>query len=370
MARSCVRLVATVFVLSGPVFGAAGCGDDAAAPDAAVMPPDAAPVIDAAPTPDAPVPPDANLLDAEIPPQGATCDDPIPLAPGAGDSNDTSVMLSMLGSSCSAGAGTSRETKYLIDLGTTPRDLVVDVAVDENATPPFDVVLHARTDCGMFASQVACVDGGWSERLEILGQMGPIYVMVDSTPQHGGLTQGAYTLTTAARDIITTGNPCDPNGVANRCETGARCVASSCVADSAVVACGQAVDLDLSGGSAVVSATTWRYAADFYQGPCAFDPNAGAPEHIYRFTLAQASDVVATTDDPATRFDTVMYLRAAACDGAAVACNDDVDAPAGNFRSTLTATALAAGTYYLFVDGASAAAGTGAYRLTVTATPN
>jgi hypothetical protein len=79
--------------------------------------------------------------------------------------------------------------------------------------------------------------------------------------------------------------------------------------------------------------------------------------------------VVATTDDAATRFDTVLYLRATTCDGAAVTCGDDVDAPAGNFRSTLSASALAPGTYYLFVDGSSATAGTGPYRLTVTATP-
>lgn len=370
MPRSCVRILATVAAGLVSVFGTTACGDGGGSPDASPSPPDAARPIDAPPTPDAPLPPDASTVDAVILPQGATCDDPIPLTPGAGDTNDTSAMGSTTASSCSAGAASSRETKYLIDLGSTPRDLVVEVAVDENASPPFDVVLYARTNCAMFASELACADAGWSERLEVLNQMGPVYVMVDSTAQHGGLTQGPYTLTTATRDIIATGNACEPAGVTNRCETGARCVGASCVTDSAALACAQAVELDLATGSAAVTATTWAYAADFYQGPCAFDAAAGAPEHIYRFTLAQPSDVVATTDDAATRFDTVLYLRAASCDGAAVACGDDVDAPAGNFRSTLTATALAAGTYYLFVDGSSAAAGTGPYRLTVTATPN
>jgi hypothetical protein len=368
MARSCVRTVATLFALAGAF--SAGCGDGDGTTDASVPPADAPGLPDAGPLPpDARPPPDANDVDAVILPQGASCDDPIPLAPGAGDTNDTSQMLPQHGSTCSAGAGLANETKYLIDLGATPIDLVVDVMVDENATPPFDTVLHARTDCGAYATEFACVDAGWSERLEILDHMGPIYLSVDSTAQHGGQTAGAYTLSTATRAIIATGNACDPNGVIDRCQSGARCVAGSCVADSPAVACGAAVTLDLTGATATATATTWAYAADHYQGPCAFDPSAGAPEHIYRFTLAAAANVVATTDDPATRFDTVLYLRSATCDGAAIACDDDVDAPAGNFRSTLSAPALPAGTYYLFVDGSSAAAATGPYRLTVTVSP-
>jgi hypothetical protein len=93
------------------------------------------------------------------------------------------------------------------------------------------------------------------------------------------------------------------------------------------------------------------------------------PEHIYAVTVPAGADLVASTDDPATDFDTYVYLRAAACDGAEVACNDDVDTQALNLRSTLTASNLTAGTYFLFVDGSSSSPGTGTYRLSVTVTP-
>jgi hypothetical protein len=64
--------------------------------------------------------------------------------------------------------------------------------------------------------------------------------------------------------------------------------------------------------------------------------------------LTAPSDLFVTTHG--TGYDTVVYLRNGCC-GAEIACNDNAD---GRRTSVLNATNLPAGTYDLFVDGASA----------------
>lgn len=343
-------------------------GGDAADPDGAVdAPPPAADAFVADAPPDAPPAVDGAPADAAV--LGANCMFPRVLAPGDSDTGDTSTFPHSGTANCSNGTGGNPDAVYLFDLGDTgPRDLTVTATVDEGATPPFDVVLHARTTCGTRQSEVACIDAGYSERLEILAQTGEVYVFVDGTPQHGGATTGAYDLTTSVRDVVATTAACDPAAIANRCEAGARCVGSVCVADSAALACTEATTLDVSSGSAQAIATTYGYAADHYQGSCGFA--SGQPEHIYTFTLAAQSDLSATTDNAGTNFDTYLYLRSAACDGAELGCHDDVDTAGHNLRSTLTITDLPAGTYYLFVDGSSPSPGTGSYQLDLTVTPS
>lgn len=353
-----------------------GCGDDAGAtdaatPDAAI--PDAAPTADAAPAADAAPPADAPIdaqhFDAVPPAHGTSCDDPLALTPSGAQDGDTSDLTDVAAGSCSVGTGVARDAVYQIDLGSTSVDLVVTAEVDEDAVPPFDAVLYARTDCTDPDSEIGCTDVGWGETLELLDRTGSITVFVDGTTQYGGANHGAYQLTSAVRDIVALDQSCDPAGLASRCVAGGRCQSGSCVADSAELACTLAAPTP-----ADVTATTFAYASDFYQGSCRHDTVAGFPEHIYQLTLAATSDVDATTDFAATGFDTVLYLRRAnstgnACTGEEVACQDDVDEVGGNLTSHLVATDLAAGDYYLFVDGSSAAPGTGTYRLQVTVTP-
>src|SRR5262245_3003732 len=117
---------------------AAACGGGGGSPDAAA--PDAPAPADAREPADAR--PDADLPDAMIPPQGAVCTDPIPLAPGASASGDTTGMKAIATGQCSIGSGSAKDTKYLVDLGDTAQDLVVQLDVDEGADPPFDAVLY------------------------------------------------------------------------------------------------------------------------------------------------------------------------------------------------------------------------------------
>jgi hypothetical protein len=341
------------------------CGDDGAAdPDAAAPTPDATvPAPDARPTPDA-----APVIDATPPPPGATCAQAIALGAGQTHSGTTAGLPGNTSASCSAGSSATPEAFHTIAAGETPIDLLIQAAVDEDARPPFDVVLSARTTCADPGTELACADSGWGERLELLGVTGDITVIVDATDQYDGATTGAYTLTSRVRDIVAEDGTCDPAGLASRCADTLRCSAGTCVPDSPALACADAVDLTaaLADGTEDLTATTYAFAADHYQGSCAYDPDAGTPEHIYRLDLTGPTDLVATTDFPETNFDTYLYLREGTCDGPELTCHDDIDTPAINLKSRIEQTALPTGTYYLYVDGSSAPAGTGTYRLQIT----
>lgn len=355
-----------VYAALASLAGTWACGSGSSSPDATEA--------DAVVTPDAPPPPDSGpdaiAYDAVVLPRGATCDVPIALNPGDSDSYDTTDLFQVAIGSCSNGSGTGRDAVYVFDMGKTPRDLSLLVSVDEGADPPYDAVLHARTECTSQMQEVACADGGYSEHLEVLAQTGLVYVFVDGTPQHSGASEGAFMLSSSGRDIVAATGSCDPAEVTSRCEDGTRCVSGTCVADSAAVACTEAVSVDLGSGAASVTATTHAYAADHYEGTCPFEASAALPEHIYTFTVGADSTFSATTDNTETNFDTYLYLRAATCSGTQVACHDDVDLVGGNLASTINVASLPANTYYLFVDGSSNASGTGTYRLDFTLTAN
>ena len=74
-----------------------------------------------------------------------------------------------------------------------------------------------------------------------------------------------------------------------------------------------------------------------------------APEAVFKLVLDTKSDLFVTTHG--TGFNTVVYLRNGCC-GAEVACNDDAD---GRNTSVLSQRGLLPGTYYVYVDGATAA---------------
>jgi hypothetical protein len=357
------------------------CGGSEADPDAGSVDAsaiDAVPVADAVPIPDAPPPPDsgpdaihydANDTDAIQPLPGAICQSAIPLQLDTLVLGDTTPLVDALTASCSPGTSVGQDAIYVTNPGATPVDITVTAAVDEMADPVHDVVLHARQDCGNNATELGCIDAGWGERLELLGVSGQLYIIVDATFQFGGEIAGPYTLSTSVRSIVPLGDACDPNGVTSRCESGARCVGTTCVADSPAVACAEAVDLT-GQLPADLTTTTYAFAADHYEGSCAFDASASFPEHIYRIDLAVESDLDISTDFAETTFDTYLYLRADTCTGAETGCHDDVDPQAVNLKSHLELDNIPAGTYFLFVDGSSASPGTGAYRLSVAATPS
>jgi hypothetical protein len=95
------------------------------------------------------------------------------------------------------------------------------------------------------------------------------------------------------------------------------------------------------------------------QGSCG---GGQAPEAVFKIQLGTPSDLFITSHG--SGFDTVVYLRRGCC-GDEVACSDDAD---DRPTSLIAARALAAGTYYIYVDGAGSA-DAGDFTLDVYATP-
>jgi hypothetical protein len=348
---------------------AAGCGDDDA-----VHPDAPAPSIDAAapgPPDAAPEPADAAPPDSPPPVEGDRCATATILTPGADPIQaSTGAMRDDTYGTCSLGTTTGPDAVYHISLGDTPIDFIAVAAVDETVEQPYDAVLYARAVCGKLDSQLGCIDAGWGDTLELLGVTGQVFLFVDGTEQYGGAPSGDYTLTTAVRAIAGDGEECDPGVAVSRCAEDLRCVDAHCVADSAELECTEAIDItaDLADGSATVTGATYRFYDNLYDGSCRGGSGGASSEQIIRSALPAAGDLVASTDDPGTAFDTYLYLRSDTCYGDEVACNDDIDLEAHELRSRLVADDLPAGTYYLFIDGSSTP-GAGKFHLELTFTP-
>lgn len=94
-----------------------------------------------------------------------------------------------------------------------------------------------------------------------------------------------------------------------------------------------------------------------------------APETILQWTPSASGQATIATCGDATRFDTILHLRAATCDGTEIGCNDDVTGcgtgePSTYHGSRLTPVVTAGETYFIFVDGYDTSAG--AFSVTIT----
>jgi hypothetical protein len=246
------------------------------------------------------------------------------------------------GSQC---GGVGPEIWGVVNLGPTRLDLIVDAVVDDAAATPFDVVLSHRVQCDP-AAETTCVNAWWSERLEVLAASGTTWLLLDGTAEFGGAAQGNVSLSIARRSIAGNTDACDPAGLSSRCDDDLFCQAGTCVPTSAAATCAGAPDF----AGAEVLGDVRLHENDYFQGSCRqILSRFRAPERVYRITVGSPGLLVADSDFPETTFDTVLYLRQGDCDGPEVACNDDVDAGAGNYRARLEAT-VTPGTYYLFVD--------------------
>ena len=87
----------------------------------------------------------------------------------------------------------------------------------------------------------------------------------------------------------------------------------------------------------------------------------GAPEVVYSITAPTDGTMSASTSNPLTELDTVLYVLDACDDSASeIACNDDLEQ--GNTSSEVTWDATAGVTYYIVVDGYDS---TGSFELSV-----
>ncbi len=139
--------------------------------------------------------------------------------------------------------------------------------------------------------------------------------------------------------------------------------------------CDSPFDLTFTAGAndthvAAVTGDTMASTSQVGEAPCDGFASGAGKDHVYRFTIAEASDVEISTTD-ATEFDAVIRVMTAPCDvatevselGNADGCSDADDA-----EEYLYYVALPAGTYYIVVDGYDDEAA-GAYELEVTTRP-
>jgi hypothetical protein len=133
---------------------------------------------------------------------------------------------------------------------------------------------------------------------------------------------------------------CD-DGVDNNCDGLSDCLDWACASDPACGpdTCASAVDVSASG--------SWYGNTcamnDDYQGTCR---PTNSPDVVFVGSVARRIRV--QVDTIGSSFDTVLYVRSGDClSGAELGCDDD---SGGSLTSLLNLT-LAAGTYYVFVDG-------------------
>jgi hypothetical protein len=94
-------------------------------------------------------------------------------------------------------------------------------------------------------------------------------------------------------------------------------------------------------------------------------PPPTGPETVYGFVVpgSGTKQLTASTDDPSTAADTVVYIATACGGGTELACNDD--AGMDNTNSTVTASVMGGQTVYIVVDSYDSDSA-GAYKLTLT----
>ena len=283
----------------------------------------------------------------------------------------------------------------LCDFTNTTNDLLYRVNVP-SGSGTFDLVVHAdplqssaamtplvtirNGDCWLRANEQICSYGDQSGGIgvDLLNQTvtGDWYVIVDGM-DHGagnGTPTGAFSVDARMRLLLASGSVCDPADPNAACSGTGGCYKgaaanATCQAPTPALACADAVDITpmlvQAGGSrtaAVASFTRGRDPANFdFTGDvdssgtgCQFE--AGHPERVFKLTTTAAATIDLSTDDPSTEFDTALTVRQTDCMGGTIAgCNDDIAfMPASglpNWKSHVTLTGAAAGTYFIFVQG-------------------
>lgn len=263
-------------------------------------------------------------------PDGDSCGRAEPLATSDGaDGGNAALTATLQGYqadtafSC-GGSGLSPDRVYALTLGA-PRNLVARLAPQG----PDRLLLGLRSfNCA--STEVACgppdADGGASLRVGGLGA-GTHYLWVDTQ----GPDAGAYDL---AVELL------DP------------ALGDGCSAPLPL-----ALSDGLDGGSAVATGST---VGAFHDVPtlCA----GTGPDRVYAFTTGRATQVSAQLRPTTPGYQPVLLLKAVCTSGSLRTCRQAASAGA---TASLGPISVAAGTWFLVVDGAAGTAGD--YELTVTA---
>jgi hypothetical protein len=282
---------------------------------------------------------------------GSACTALVP--PGASVSG-TLVASSATSGTC--GGDATSEDVYVLDVVVPGGDIL---AAADYMNEPASPVLYIRTDCADAQSELACdTSNGVADLPEIHLESVPVgryYVFVD------GRATGTYTAT--IQTLLPEGASCDVADTRDRCNGNLACTSGACMPSTC------AVQQAFTGAGPFTATVNTTAATNLHAGGCGQGGDGGlrAPEAIFTVDVATPmSDVVVSTDDPATDFDTLVYVRSS-CDAGEVACDDDSGSNGNSLTSVAHTGPIAAGTYYVFVDGFAYHAGTA--QVTITLTP-
>jgi cysteine-rich repeat protein len=164
------------------------------------------------------------------------------------------------------------------------------------------------------------------------------------------------------------GEPCD--GVRDTCAVGSVCAPDPaaggerrCIRTPGID-CAEAVDLATMGtaeGADLVYGSPNESGQSVLTGSCGGDGR----EIVHVVTIAEASDVIITTEGAGTTYDTVVHVRTTCDDGdSEIACSDDI--AAGDTASRVVIEGVAAGTTLYVIVDAFDTNDVGEYLLTVT----
>ena len=247
-------------------------------------------------------------------------------------SGDTSFGGRELDAGCAGSAGPE-----LVYAFTPAMDGTLVLSTDDDATD-LDTVLYVREDCAAAATEIACDDdsgAGLTSTVitEVRGGE-PLQIVVD-----GSLSSSAGEFALSA-ELIATSAPPRPG------------------ADL----CTEATPLRPSGSRTQIAVGEGNtdHASDDVRGTCGH-PEEGV-DHVFSFTLGERRDVDIDLE-LGRGFDAVLYVLDG-CGGLA----DEIDCTDSFGDEHLSISAMAAGTYYVVVDGYDDA-DKGEYRLRVMTRP-
>jgi len=290
-----------------------------------------------------------------------TCDeftcDAVAVTPDSSVSGDTCTGTERydpgaLGPSCTGYSAASQELIYSLELAANTMVMVTMSATGHDAS------VWATTSCADLGGAECVAGADDPEEMYVINYTAAAatyYIIADGYSGCGafdliiGATEAAPVCGNGTVEI---GEECDDNntGAGDGCDASCDIEAGWVCDDADPSACTDVLGPICTGAAALTSGTPVTgdtgTGDSATRGSCA----GNGPELAYTITLAAAGDITATTALAGSgSLDTVLYLRSDCRDAETeVACDDDIGG--GVLQSEITATGLAAGTYYLFVD--------------------
>jgi hypothetical protein len=232
-------------------------------------------------------------------------------------------------------------------------------------------LLDASAVFAFFSPPVSGSASPFVSALVLTGQTGADVASVEVRIRDDqGLLSAPRTENVVAIPVRASGQVCDLARLRDQCATGTECRdgggGSGTCQPIDGFDCNDPIDLN---ALATLASGVWHYAGDTTNGQAAVDPACLAGtgiEKVHVYRPAVRSDLIISTRNPGTTFNTVLYYRLFCGVSGSDACNDDFG---GSLQSEIVAANIPANfPIFVFVDGSDALR-FGPYELTIREKP-